>query len=262
MSSNNKTPLPEIDLARLLGHTSASLLPPTKSAAGPVAEHSRKSTKVKQKALEKLVTTAGSEDHSCAFQTERQAVEQTPSLSSLANAGKSIPVTCDSTNSCNNDETNLQDEPSSAIMEGSSVVKPKLLFGNKQEETSSEQEENIADTQELPQTSAAVVHTPKRRRFRTIPSSTDSSQDDMTLAEMKFLVNRLDAAGQHQESSLSPTSRSLSFGAENVDPRDLKEANTVAKAQTATAAAAASGIVSSTLNRCIPLTPTPTECSR
>ena len=109
-------------------------------------------------------------------------------------------------------------------------------------------------------TTETALRTPiSKGGFQEIPSSADSSHDNMTLAQMKILVNTF---GPHRVPRttmprIPPTNRSLAQvlnetarDMENIDPQGSDGAVTVA-----------SGIASTTLNRCLPVSPTPSQCS-
>lgn len=212
----------------------------------------RKDLSTKSHQVGKDVTTKKSDNELSLKAAPSQQVEKTPSLagasSSFAGAlspRPAIPVTYDTTVSpCTTIKKgpNNQVDPSvtTASNEDGSAVKPKLLFCQDHETT-------VSDTLLAKEKAEAPCTPVSTRRYQELPSSTDSSQDDLTLAEMELLVHRFGPRSRF--SKLSPKNRSLSQafeGAENVNPQ--------VNAQTS-----AVGIVSTSLNRCLPLVPTPTE---
>lgn len=99
--------------------------------------------------------------------------------------------------------------------------------------------------------------TPESKRiYRGIPSSTDSSYDEMTLAELKSLVNGQPynpgapkyAAMHSAKRSLSSALNVASSDAENIDPQRQATVGGV-------------NVLSMSLKRCVPLLPIPSECS-
>ena len=234
--TENASSLPFVDLGKLLSAAQVS---------------SEGSTNAPPR-VEQAVIAKKSDRESSLKPASSQLVDKTPSLAapSLSFIGgtrstkPAVPVTCDTTVALSTTikkGPNAQVEPfvTTASNEDDSAVKPKLLFRQDQE--------THKESTETPRTPVST------RRYQELPSSTDSSQDDLTLAEMELLVNRFGPRSRF--SKLPSTNRNLSRalkGAENVNPQvvDVKHAQT-----------SAVGIVSTTLNRCLPLMPTPTECT-
>lgn len=255
-------PLPVIDRRQILGRSPSSRL---KSTSGPVAAQT-------SGVSGKEVPTKEKKTNQESLVKETRPAEQISSAASLASARKAALVSCDrsgSSPSCK--EASQLHEVSSSSVSRDCSAKAKR-YGDSEDDSDSTTDAKAKREGQInkgppvhAECGQGPVSTPiSRHRFRDIPDSTDSSQDDMTLAEMKSLVNRFDRQEQRvpgEKHPLPPTNRSLSMAldaissnAENVDPRRDSNDGGVSTV--------ADGIVSSTLNRCRRLSPTPSECSR
>jgi len=255
-SKKKAKPLPVINLEKLLGHTSRS---PTKS--GPATAHS--SGFIEDEDV-----------HHVPVVKEFHRAEQNSSAATLANSAGSKVMLVSSDRSGPSSsfrEGSPLKEVSNYVVSGGFLAKAKLDGDSaRMQDSTAPPGERVSDSRSDAETSQAgqgyetlplekerdeetSMSTPKSTsRFQEIPSSTDSSQDEMTLAEMKSLVNRL---GPHAPGTMSPTNRSLtlalnaiSSNTENIDPHGG-------------GATATTGIVSSTRNRCVLVSPTPSKCS-
>lgn len=141
-------------------------------------------------------------------------------------------------------------------------------LGCEEQQTKEPSHDRVTDT--------AATRTPSQKRhFTEIPASTDSSQDDMSLAEMKDLINRLGCQqARDSNATIPPPERNLAVASKIMIAQDHTMSNiensipypqvggditkTGARkvesvAQFIQVATASSGIMSSSLNRCVPL---------